>query len=59
VKKYKVIASFVTYCSAEIEAVNEATAYAIARDMDGASFDVKWNNDDWKIERVDEIKEIK
>jgi len=54
-----VIASFVTYCSAEIEAVNEATAYAIARDMDGASFDVKWNNDDWKIERVDEIKENK
>ena len=58
-KRYKVIASYVTYCSAEIEAVNEATAYAIARDMDGASFTDKWNNDDWKIERVDEIKENK
>lgn len=59
-KRYKVIASYVTYCYAEIEAPNEAKAYEIAQHMDGGDFySETWRNDGWKIERVDEIGESK
>ena len=57
-KKFKVIASYVTYCEAEIEAVNEAQAYEIAQHMDGGDFYHK-GIDDWDITTVDEIKEDK
>jgi hypothetical protein len=57
-KRYKVLASYVVYCTAEIEAVNEAQAYEIAQHMDGGDFYYK-GIDDWDINTVDEIKEIK
>jgi hypothetical protein len=57
-KKYKVIASYVTYCEAEIEAQNEAQAYEIALDMSGDAFDMDSSDglSDWTINTVDEIK---
>jgi hypothetical protein len=57
-KRYKVKASYVVHCEAEIEAQNEAQAYEIALDMSGDDFYLE-GDDGWKIERVDEIKETK
>jgi hypothetical protein len=55
-KKFKVIASYVTYCEAEIDAVNEVQAYEIAQQMDGADFYHK-GIDDWDISTVEEIEQ--
>jgi hypothetical protein len=54
-KKYKVIASFVTYCSAEIEAETEDEAFETALQMDGTDFDHE-TTDYWEIDEVKEIK---
>jgi len=37
-KRYKVIAAYYSYCTAEIEAETEDEAYETARGMDGGSF---------------------
>lgn len=60
-KKYKVKASYVVHCEAEIEAQNEAQAYEIALDMSGDAFDMDSSDglSDWTINTVDEIGEIK
>ena len=55
-KKFKVIASYVSYCVEEIEAENEAEAYALAREMDGGEFTPAQDNDDWTIESVEPIE---
>ena len=39
-KKFKEQASYVTYCTAEVEAENEDEAYQIACNMDGGNFDI-------------------
>lgn len=58
-KRYKVKASYVVHCEAEIEAPNEATAYEIALGMDGGAFDeIGWPTD-WVINTIDEIGETK
>lgn len=47
---YKVLASYVTYLSVDIEADNEAQALDIARDLDGGDFNISgyssWNIDE-------------
>jgi uncharacterized membrane protein YkoI len=55
-KKFKVMASYITYCTAEVEAENEDAAYEIARDMDGGDFEPSRDCYDWHINQVTEIK---
>ena len=55
-KKFKVIASYVTYCVAEIEAEDLDEAYRIAKDMDGGEFEPDtYSGDDWHIDSVEAI----
>ena len=55
-KKFKVMASYITYCTVEIEAENEEQAYDIACDMDGGDFTPSNAFFDWNINEVTEIK---
>ena len=56
-KKFKVMASYIIYCTAEIEAESQEEAEQIARDMDGGDFEAdQYNGDDWKIEDVTELQ---
>ena len=55
-KTYKVTASFISYCHAEIEAESQEEAEAIARNMDGGDF-IPAESDDWEIESVEEVTE--
>lgn len=54
-KKFKVTASFSTYCTVEIFAKNEDDAYDIAAKMDGGQFEPR-GSDSWTIESVDLIE---
>ena len=60
-KKFKVIASYLTFCELEIEAENEDQAWEIAKDADGGDFEPlngRWNElSDWHINDVSEMKE--
>lgn len=54
--KYKVVASYKSYCMVEIEAKDEDQAWEIARDMDGGSFTPADNGEGtWFIEVVEEV----
>jgi hypothetical protein len=55
-KKFKVIAAYYTYCTAEIEAETEDEAYETARGMDGGSFTPSGEYFDWHINEVEEIE---
>lgn len=56
-KKFRVVASYTMYCTAEIEAEDMDEAFAIAKSMDGGSFDAdEQGGSDWNIEQVEEIK---
>jgi hypothetical protein len=57
--KYKVEASYVSYCTAEIEADSMDEAITIANEMDGESFEPRpdISNDSWNIDDVLEIVE--
>jgi len=52
--KFKVTASYVSYCHAEIEADNLEHAEELARELDGGEF-IPADRDDWNIEEVEEI----
>lgn len=55
-KKFKVVASYVTYCYAEIHADTQEEAEEIAQEMDGGEFSPeRWGGDDWTIESVQEV----
>lgn len=54
-KTYKVIASYQTICETTIEAENEDEAFLIAKDLDGGIFKSNIDQDDWNIERVEEV----
>lgn len=57
-KTYRVLASYTTYCSVNIEAENEDEAYEKATQMDGGDF----NHDaygDWNIDQVTELEPCK
>lgn len=57
-KKFRVVASYITYCTAEIEAEDMDEAFAIAKSMDGGDFNPdEYGGDDWNIEQVEEIAE--
>lgn len=60
-KKFKVIASYVTFCELEVEAENENEAWKLAHDADGGDFEPMkgWQDElsDWNINDVLEIKE--
>lgn len=56
-KKFKVLASYVTYCTLDIEAENEDIAWKIAKDLDGGAFETTIDGDDWQIDNVVEITE--
>lgn len=49
--KYKVTASFITNCIAEVEADNADHAYQIAKQMDGGDFKQS-ELGNWKIEKI-------
>lgn len=55
-KKFKVTASYVSHCYAEIEAESQAEAEAIARDMDGGQFTPAQHDDNWLIDSVKEVQ---
>lgn len=58
--KFIVTASYVTYCTAEIEADNQEEAFAIAKSMDGGDFQPDtYGGSDWNIEEVRELEEVK
>jgi hypothetical protein len=58
-KKYKVIATYLSWCETEIEAENEEQAWEIALDTDGAEFEPVGGRfqelSDWHIEDVSEV----
>ena len=56
-KKFKVKASYVTTCYAEIEAESVEDAFNKALDMDGGLFEASIDNDDWHIDDVVEVEE--
>jgi hypothetical protein len=55
-KKFRVVASYVTYCTAEIEAESREEAWEIAINMDGGDFYYQ-ATDDWDVSEVKEITE--
>jgi hypothetical protein len=59
-KKFRVIASYLTFCEIEIEAESEDQAWEIACDTDGGDFEPMGGRfaelSDWHINDVQEIK---
>ena len=59
-KKFKVIASYLTFCQIEIEAENEDQAWQIAHETDGGDFEPMGGRfaelQDWHISNIQEIK---
>ena len=53
-KKFKVVASSITYYTVEIEAENEDEAWGMARDIDGGDFESD-DQGDWEIYSVSEV----
>jgi len=58
-KKFRVVASYVTYCTAEIEAETREEAWLQAKAMDGGDFDVDRGDGygDWEIDEIQDITE--
>jgi hypothetical protein len=56
-KKFKVIASYLTFCELEVEAENEDQAWELAREADGGDFEQMNELGDWYINEVVEVKE--
>lgn len=57
-KKFRVVASYVTYCTAEIEAETREEAWLQAKAMDGGDFQADtYSGDDWEIEDIQDITE--
>jgi len=54
-KTYRVLASYTTYCSVNIEAESEGDAFDIAITMDGGDFKQDGYGD-WDIDQVIELE---
>lgn len=54
-KKFKVVASSISYYTVEIEAENDDEAWDIARDMEGGDFEAE-DQGDWEIYSVSEVE---
>lgn len=58
-KKFRVQASYVSYCYAVVEAENEDEAYEKARELDGSDFEPDYSSagaGDWAIYDVNEVE---
>jgi len=55
-KKFRAIASYITYCTLDVEANTEEEAWSIALDTDGGDFEASKDCSDWQISEVVEIK---
>jgi len=53
-KKFKVIASSITYYTLEIEAESELRAWQLAKEADGGDFEPDGEGD-WDISSVEEV----
>tara|TARA_R110000868_G_scaffold286242_2_gene546683 strand:- start:586 stop:759 length:174 start_codon:yes stop_codon:yes gene_type:complete len=53
--KYRVYATYVVevYCDVEAESVDDA--YDVAYNIDGGDYTRTENNDDWQIDRIEEV----
>lgn len=54
-KKFKVVASSISYYTVEIEAENEDEAWDMAREIDGGDFEPDGDGD-WEIYSVAEVE---
>jgi hypothetical protein len=58
-KKFRVIASYLTFCELEVEAENEDQAWEMAKDADGGDFEPLKGRfselSDWHINDVQEV----
>jgi len=54
-KKFKVVASSISYYTVEIEAENDDEAWDLARDMEGGDFEAE-DTGDWEIYSVSEVQ---
>jgi hypothetical protein len=52
--KYKVYASYISFCYIDVEADSEEQAYEIAENTDGGDFK-QTELGDWRIDRVVEV----
>lgn len=54
--KYRVYATYVVevYCDVEAESIDDA--YDVAYHIDGGDYTPTKNNDDWQIDRIEELK---
>lgn len=59
-KKYRVIASYLTFCELIVEADNVDEAWELAREADGGDFEPlkgRWSElSDWHIDNVSEVQ---
>jgi len=55
-KKFKVVASSISYYTVEIEAENDDEAWGIAKEMDGGDFEEEGGYGDWEIYSVSEVQ---
>jgi hypothetical protein len=59
--KFRVIASYLTFCELELEADNEDEAWELAREADGGDFEPlkgRWQElNDWHLDSINEVKE--
>jgi hypothetical protein len=56
-KKFRVVASYVTYCTTEIEAENADDAYNISLNMSGSDFDSDETKEELSIDEIQDITE--
>ena len=55
-KKFKVIASSISYFTIEIEAEDDLQAWQLAKETDGGEFEPDGDGD-WEIYSVEEVKQ--
>jgi hypothetical protein len=55
--KYIVTASYITYCTMEVEAESQDEAWDIARAADGGDF-TEDNSTDWEVVEIRESEEV-
>jgi len=55
-KKFKVVASSISYYTVVIEAENDDEAWDIAHDLDGGNFEAE-DQGDWEIYSVSEVQQ--
>ena len=54
-KKYRVIATYVVEVACDIEAESKDEAWDVAYKLDGSDYKPTNNNNDWQIDRIEEV----